>query len=168
MSFGIEPDGQPVRHGGALHAAKLEHQARLHAPGIQGVRRLHEARVLAADDPGSRQDVGEHFAAAEGVGPFIVGVGDDDWQRDRKLVRRPRCVCSPSQHSGGERTGDNVVTPSPAPKHQSICLRMKVGISISFSSGFSGSCAGPFFGAISDGFANPGIGTGVGRDAPPP
>src|SRR5213592_1068816 len=150
--------------GGALHAAQLEDQPGLHAPGIECVRGFHECDVLAAGDPAPCQHVGKHLTASEGIGPLVVGARHHDRQRDGNLAGRPCFMRSPDQHTSGERAGSNVMTRPP--RHQSICLRMKVGISISFSSGFSGAWAppGPRLGATSDGFANPG-GTGVGLAA---
>src|SRR2546425_8663588 len=165
MAFGIEPHAEAIGDGGAFQAAQLEDQPRLHAAGIERVRGLHEPDILAAGDPASRQHVGQYLAATERIGPLVVCARHYDRQRDRKLARRPCLMSSPHQHASGERADSNVVTRSPGTTHQSICLRMKVGISISFSSGFSGACAGPRLGATSAGFANPGGGTGVGRAA---
>src|SRR6266566_4171919 len=166
MPLGIEAHAQAIGDRRAFQPAHLEDQSRLHTAGVQRVLRLEEADVLTAGDAGAHEHIGQHLAAAEGVGPFVVRTRHHDGERDRDLARRPRLVCGPHQHPGSERAGSNVVTRSPGPNHQSICLRMKVGISISFSSGLpgGGACAGRL-GAppTSAGFANPGGGTCVGR-----
>src|SRR2546422_4411108 len=165
MALRIEPHAEAIGDGRALQAAQLEDQAPLHAPGIEAVRGPHEADVLAAGNPAPRQHIGQDLAATERVGPLVVRARHHERQRDRQFSRRPCLMRSPPQQTRGECTGRDVMTRSPPPPHQSICLRMKVGISISFSSGFSGACAGPRLGATSAGFANPGGGTGVGRAA---
>ncbi len=139
-------DGDPggERFGGGT--AEAEHEAGAEPAGIERYGGI-EAGEVEVEDALAGQQLGERLAAAQGVEDLVDGSATTSigWATGSSAFCHGR---RSSQRDGG-RGDDEQPSGQPQPPHQSICLRMNVGISISGVSaggpaagGACGSCCG--------------------------
>src|ERR1051325_6180650 len=105
----------------------------------------------------ARRRRGEPLAPAQRVVRVAVRGVHQNGGRGERPPPRPRDARGPDEAAGDQHAGDDVMARPPGRRHQSICRRMNVGISSSFSSAGSGGLAGALRRAgCSAGFTYPG------------
>ena len=147
--FRGEPHHQLIGNRITDGPAEMERQTGPHAARIELVRGREQRDVGAAGDSFAREHVTEGLIPAERVGELLIGLGDDERRRREGKVR----AAHGERHAQQRHARDAGDRDHPPPRHQSICRRMKVGISISLISGLDVGAAGGRLGCTSAGLA---------------
>ena len=142
--LGREAHHHAVHDGVGLEAAKVKHEPGPQAPHREALCRGEERRIVSPHDAPALERVGERLPSAERIEELGVGGGDDDGRGGQRTPPTPCVVRGPDQPTGGEQPGGDRGGPSEKGRqgrqgrqggdHQSICLRMNVGISSSLTS----------------------------------